>query len=181
MPSNGYITRSTMDDLNAGGYVRVGDHSLVEKNGMELEDVSTLDNDNANAVAVEEMQAYRKMHEQATSLEQSKRRGRNNREIEDSALMKKVKNSMDLLTGFFFGKEIPAKEETFQVQLSDLENKYQELINNCDEYLAQRNGILKFFKIGQGYERFHLVKSIRNKAKVESARIQVRSSRVFEN
>ncbi len=180
MPSNGYITRSTMGDLNAGGYVRVGDHSLANENGMYTEDVNVLDNDTANSVAVEEMQAYQNMHEQSILLQQSKRRGRNNREIEDSALMKKVKNSMSQLTGFLFEKEIPAEEETFQAQLSDLEEKYQELINNCDEYLNERNGILKFFKIGQGYERLHMVKDIRNKAKVESTRIRVRSRRVFE-
>ncbi len=128
-----------------------------------------------------EAKSYRNLEEQRDRVLGSKRTGCFSGEKEDSALMKNIKEVLNSLTDFYTEKTIAPDKESFEVQLSQLDLLYKGLIEQCNLYLQQRNGILKKMKIGQGYARYCMVKKILAGASVESSRLHGRAQEIFRS
>lgn len=130
----------------------------------------------------EEWKAYHKLTSDSKNLTENRRTAYfSSKTVEDSAAMTQVKEALDAVTSFYTQKEIPADEEAFAAQLSELQKLYGTLRRHCERYLAEKKGGLKRIYKGEGYRRYQMVKKAHTKASVELAVLEGRAKQVFES
>ncbi len=163
MPREGYITKGNIEDYKNQAPQIVDNKQFQDKQKSE------------------EWLAYNKMQTESKNLIDNKRTSSSGQTKDDSVLMQHVKESLGKITKFYTDTPIPASEEDFNAQLTQLQNDYKNLQNNCQVYLNARHSFWKGIIRGEGYRRYKMVQAAQTKAYVELALLKNRAQLIYND
>ncbi len=163
MPREGYITKGNIEDYKNQAPQIVENEQFQDKQKSE------------------EWLAYNKMQTESKNLIDNKRTSSSGQTKDDSVLMQNVKESLGKITKFYTDTPIPANEEAFNAQLTQLQNDYKTLQNNCQVYLNARHSFWKGIIRGEGYRRYKMVQAAQTKAYVELALLKNRAQLIYND
>ncbi len=163
MPREGYITKGNIEDYKNQAPQIVENEQFQDKQKSE------------------EWLAYNKMQTESKNLIDNKRTSSSGQTKDDSVLMQNVKESLGKITKFYTKTPIPANEEAFNDQLTQLQNDYKNLQKNCQIYLNARHSFWKGIIRGEGYRRYKMVQAAQTKAYVELALLKNRAQLIYND
>ncbi len=159
------------------GYITKGNIAAYNQKISEM----TANQQVQNKQEAEELKAYYKLQTESNTLINNKRGGSPGQTKADSELMKNVKESLSTITKFYTETPIPASEEDFNAQLTQLQSDYKKLQNNCQVYLNTRQSFWKGIIRGEGYRRYKMVQAAQTKAYVELALLKNRAQLIYND
>ncbi len=163
MPREGYITKGNIENYKNQAPQIVENEQFQDKQKSE------------------EWLAYNKMQTESKNLIDNKRTSSSGQTKDDSVLMQNVKQSLGKITKFYTETPIPANEEAFNDQLTQLQNDYKNLQKNCQIYLNTRHSFWKGIIKGEGYRRYKMVQAAQTKAYVELALLKNRAQLIYND
>ncbi len=159
------------------GYITKGNIAAYNQKISEM----TANQQVQNKQEAEELKAYYKLQTESNTLINNKRSGSSGQTKDDSVLMQNVKESLGAITKFYTDTPIPASEEDFNAQLTQLQSDYKTLQNNCQIYLNARHSFWKGIIRGEGYRRYKMVQAAQTKAYVELALLKNRAHLIYND
>ncbi len=159
------------------GYITKGNIAAYNQKISEM----TANQQVQNKQEAEELKAYYKLQTESNTLINNKRSGSSGQTKDDSVLMQNVKQSLSTITKFYTETPIPASEEDFNAQLTQLQSDYKTLQNNCQVYLNTRQSFWKGIIKGEGYRRYKMVQAAQTKAYVELALLKNRAQLIYND